>query len=165
MSAGAGFEASSGTPPSELVALSRMLRPFPVKKLRDVLYHVLATAHVLEQELHALEADPPLRAELWCFELNHFDEQLWSLTEYAIDAQAGLRRIYDTADADERRAIKAMTAILRGWGEEPPPEEPAPFREPQPCPACGGHGGTASDGDCDVCQGTGIDPDDPASPL
>jgi DnaJ-class molecular chaperone len=45
------------------------------------------------------------------------------------------------------------------------PREPEPFREPEPCPACGGSGGSVADGNCDLCSGTGIDPDDPASPL
>lgn len=43
--------------------------------------------------------------------------------------------------------------------------EPAPFREPWPCEQCGGHGGSESDGMCDACEGSGIDPEDPASPL
>jgi DnaJ-class molecular chaperone len=38
-------------------------------------------------------------------------------------------------------------------------------RLPEPCPACDGHGGSVSDGACLVCQGSGVDPDDPLSPL
>jgi hypothetical protein len=45
------------------------------------------------------------------------------------------------------------------------PREPEPFREPTPCTQCGGHGGSVSEGNCAHCQGTGIDPSDPASPL
>lgn len=50
---------------------------------------------------------------------------------------------------------------------EPPPDdrEPEPFREPVPCPVCGGSGGSVRDGACDACEGTGIDPDDPAFPA
>lgn len=37
--------------------------------------------------------------------------------------------------------------------------------EPEPCPACGGRGGSVSDGACVLCQGSGVDPDDPLSPI
>jgi hypothetical protein len=42
---------------------------------------------------------------------------------------------------------------------------PPHFREPEPCPACGGTGGSERDGACECCQGSAIDPDDPESPL
>jgi hypothetical protein len=57
--------------------------------------------------------------------------------------------------------------------DEPPPDdrEPEPFRQPEPCPACGGRG-VIGERDtfgnwepCDVCEGSAIDPDDPESPL
>jgi DnaJ-class molecular chaperone len=53
--------------------------------------------------------------------------------------------------------------------EQPPIDESQEWesfgRLPEPCPACSGQGGSVSDGVCVVCQGTGIDPDDPLSPL
>jgi len=53
--------------------------------------------------------------------------------------------------------------------EHPPPDESQEWesfgRLPDPCPACGGRGGSVSDGNCELCQGTGIDPEDPLSPI
>lgn len=151
---------SAGPTTEQLVLYSRMLRPFPVKKLGTILYHVLAVANSIERAMHALEADPPQIADNWCFEVQQLEDALWSLTEYAVDAQAALHQMYDSADADERRAMTAMVAIMRGLKDEP-----GPFRDPEPCPRCAGHGGSSSDGDCGYCSGTGVDPGDPASPL
>jgi DnaJ-class molecular chaperone len=53
--------------------------------------------------------------------------------------------------------------------EQPPPDPMQEWesfgRLPEPCPACGGRGGSVSDGACELCQGTGLDPEDPLSPL
>jgi hypothetical protein len=53
----------------------------------------------------------------------------------------------------------------------PSSEEPEEPPGPAPCPACGGRGVIGArdefgnwDG-CEMCEGTGIDPDDPRSPL
>jgi hypothetical protein len=129
---------------------------------------VQADACAIDRALSKLQIDPPALADAWCVELSYLDELLWSLTERCIAAQSDIHRIMDTADADEARALTAFVAIMRGLGrdeEPPPPDEPAPFREPTPCRACAGHGGSPSDGNCDECQGTGIDPSDPQSPL
>lgn len=147
---------STGPTTEQLVLYSRMLRPFPVKRLSSILYHVLAVANDIERAMHALEADPPQIADHWCFELQQVEDALWSLTEYSIEAQAALHGMYDTAEADERRAMTAMVAIMRGLRDEPGPKQ---------CAHCAGHGGSSSDGDCGYCSGTGIDPSDPASPL
>lgn len=47
----------------------------------------------------------------------------------------------------------------------PTPTHKDSDREPEPCRVCGGHGGSVSDGACDACEGTGIDPDDPEFPA
>ena len=39
------------------------------------------------------------------------------------------------------------------------------IERPPDCPRCGGHGGSTDEGDCATCQGSGVDPADPASPL
>jgi hypothetical protein len=53
--------------------------------------------------------------------------------------------------------------------EDPPPDPGQEWesfgRLPDPCPACGGRGGSVSDGACEVCQGSCIDPEDPLSPI
>jgi hypothetical protein len=152
--------------PAELLRrYSRLLRPFPVKRLADALWYVQADAHAIDHALIGVQLEPPALADEWCLELRAIDDMLWSLTQRCVDAQAELHRIMDGADADERRALTAFVAIMRGLGRDEPPDEPAPFREPVPCGACAGHGGSPSDGDCEKCQGTGIDPSDPQSPL
>lgn len=53
--------------------------------------------------------------------------------------------------------------------EHPPIDEGQQWesfgRLPDPCPLCAGAGGSVSDGACRLCQGSGIDPEDPLSPL
>jgi DnaJ-class molecular chaperone len=56
-----------------------------------------------------------------------------------------------------------------GIREQPPIDETQEWESfgkiPEPCPACGGAGGSVSDGACELCQGSGVDPEDPLSPI
>lgn len=166
---------SEGAPrpeaPADVLRYARMLRPFPIKALADLLYHVDAAAVSLAQHLNRLLIDPPREADLWVQALDQIDEQLWSLAEYADAARARLPGFVDRADAEGERAASALRAIMRDLSlhDVGPHLEPGvgPSSEagPMPCPHCGGHGGSVSDGHCDHCEGTGIDPEDPAFPA
>lgn len=64
-----------------------------------------------------------------------------------------------------------VSSVLSVGGDPPEPEWQSIDRDPDPCPACRGRG-TIGERDafgnwdvCLICEGTGIDPDDPESPL
>jgi hypothetical protein len=130
----------------------RMLRPFPTKRLSEVLYYVEADAWSLVQILRDLLIEPPQTAEPWCDALYASLDKLDSICERAIEARAQIERMLDTADADAERAAIAMRAIV------------SVISDPT-CPKCDGHGGDHDGGACELCQGTAIDPQHPSSPL
>jgi hypothetical protein len=163
---------SSWEPSSEWLRYGRMLRPFPTRRLVDALYHVESDAASLSAIVQNLLIEPPQTAAPWCEALYYALDCLDSLAERVQEARPALERMIDTADADAARAATAMRALTEmlpsDEGTERPPAsavEPAPSRDPQPCPACDGRGGSVSDGHCGLCEGTGIDPEDPLFPA
>lgn len=159
-------------PSADFMRYGRMLRPFPTRKLAEAVYFVETDAGVVSAIVRNLLIEPPQTAAPWCEALYHLLDVLDSIAERAVECRAVVERMIDTSDADAMRAAVALRALIEMVPEEPeieapplPVDEPAPFREPAPCPQCGGHGGSVSDGNCDMCSGTGIDPEDPASPL
>jgi hypothetical protein len=146
---------ASALPLSDVARYSRMLRPFPIKSLTELLYHVQTSAAQINQTLIALQIDPPREADTWAAALWQLDTTLWELIDYADRARVGLPEMVDRADVEGERAASALRVIVSGLGD----------RVPKPCPACGGHGGNRADGACPTCQGSAIDPSDPASPL
>lgn len=178
---------------SDLMRYVRLVRPFPIKALSDALYGVISTATLLQHLLTNTQIGQPTTADQWCEVIDHMQTTLWDLSERCKWADDKLNLLHDTADVYEARGHSAVLAImdsLRDGGglamagdpdlpvvagddhaadlvaEEPPPLDHEPiFQEPADCRDCGGHGGSVSDGQCVRCQGSGIDPDDPASPL
>lgn len=136
---------------SEVQRYGRMLRPFPTRRLTEVLYYVEAESAALTCVLRNLLIEPPQTAEPWCDALYQILDTLDRICERTMEARPQIERMVDTADADAERAAAAMRAILTAL---------AP-----PCPKCAGHGGSAAEGACELCQGTAIDPQAPASPL
>ena len=140
-------------PVGEVQRYGRMLRPFPTRRLTEVLYHVEADSDSLIRIVRNLLVDPPQTADTWCEALYHLLDVLDSICERAIEARPHIERMIDTADADAERAAIAMRAIV------------SVIEGPAPCPTCGGTGGDHDGGHCGLCQGTAIDPNDPLSPL
>jgi hypothetical protein len=95
---------------------ARLMRPFPVKRLTDALYHVQADAGQIAAVLVAVQTDPPRTPEAWVTELEHLLALLASLELRCRDAVPALEVLADQADADFERAVSAMLAILRGLG-------------------------------------------------
>lgn len=139
-------------PVAELNRYGRMLRPFPTRRLTEVLYYLEAEADAITRVLRNLLIEPPQTAEPWCEALYYLLDCLDGICDRAMAARPEIERMLDTADADAARAEVAIRALLA-------------LRAPDPCPACAGHGGSPDSGHCETCQGTGIDPADPASPL
>jgi hypothetical protein len=129
-----------------------MLRPFPTRRLGDALYYVQAYAAALNQALLGVLLDPPRDADRWTEALYHLLDTLDGIAERAVEAKPSIEAMIERADADAARAAVALRALTHS-------------DQPAPCPQCDGHGGSPSEGHCGTCAGTGIDPQDPASPL
>lgn len=104
-------------PYSKEVQYARLMRPFPYKRLADALYHVSASAHLLDKELFKILTDPPTTPEAWCQALQRVDGLLMSLMDDAGEAREPIRGMYDAADSDFEVAVKAIQAIGRGLAE------------------------------------------------
>lgn len=106
---------------TQAVRYSRLIRPFPVKKLADALYHVEADAASISDTLQALYRDPPLTADDWVATLDRLDMLLRSLQARCGDAIPVLGDLVDRAEGDHERGVRALAAILKNM----PREEPA----------------------------------------
>lgn len=91
-----------------------MLRPFPVKRLHDLLYHVVADVAAIERVLGALLLEPPSRIEQWTWALDQIETALWSIEQRACDVRPEVDAMHDTADAEAARAQLAMRWIMSG---------------------------------------------------
>jgi hypothetical protein len=98
---------------------SRLLRPFPVRRLHDrVLYQVLAEANTLRQQAEALLIDPPVAPEDWRDALWRIGMSLETLADVCDAAAPRVLEMVEQADADYARALDAMVCILRGVGAD-----------------------------------------------
>lgn len=97
--------------------LSRLVRPFPVKRLADALYHVEADAADIHNRLQRMQVDPPRLSDDWTGELYALAAVLRSLQARVEDALPALALMVDQADGDEQRALDAL---LKVWETIPP---------------------------------------------
>jgi hypothetical protein len=94
---------------------SRLLRPFPVRRLHDrVLYQVLAEGNDLSRQVRALLIEPPATADEWRDALWRIGMSLETLADACDAAGSGVLELVDSADADHARAVEAMVCVLRG---------------------------------------------------
>jgi hypothetical protein len=110
---------------SAAVQYGRTIKPFPTKRLDELLYHVVADAMSVEGELRAILRDPPTLPEDWCQALQRVQGLLWSLEERIQDARPQLDDMHSDAERAYSVAVDAMLAMLRGLqatGEPDPPE-------------------------------------------
>lgn len=99
--------------------LSRLVRPFDLKRLAEALYFVEADAADIRQRLQRMLIDPPRRAEDFVFELEGLETSLISLSARCGDAVPVLRGMVDRADGDERRALDALLKVWETIPAEP----------------------------------------------
>jgi hypothetical protein len=165
---------AKGQPANELMRYARLVRPFPLRAMSDALYHVNACGSVLNHLHNNALLAQPTTADLWFETLEHMLDVLDDMAERIDEAKTKLIDIQDRADVDEARGISAVQAIMHGlvqMGEIEQPPMPADedersfAKDPEPCPRCDGSGSDGEGGACLLCQGSAIDPDDPASPL
>lgn len=109
----------------KFVEHSRLLRPFPLKRLADTLYHVQSEAQDINHTLLRLQADPPRLADDWVDELERLNVSLASLEARCADARPTLGVMVDQADGDFRRAVSGLVAMIRGLQAQEPPSQAA----------------------------------------
>lgn len=106
---------------AEAVQYARLLRPFSVKKMDTALFHVEASAALINNLKMALLVDPPVDAPTWSHELGRLKVELEILAEQCEEAWHLLGDLERTAEADYSRAIDAMTKVLQGISATTPP--------------------------------------------
>lgn len=104
---------------------ARLIKPFPTRRLPEVLYHVSTESSSIDNAVIRLQINPPTDPGEWRFELDALDTALRSLSARCGDALPALEEMARTADADFSRAVSAMLAVIRGIGEDEAPIEAA----------------------------------------
>lgn len=106
---------------SEAVQYARLLRPFSIKRMDSALFHVEASAALINKRKLAMLVDPPVDAPTWAGELERLQGDLEVLAEQCEEAWEKLGLLIRSAPADYERAIDAMTKILHGINATTPP--------------------------------------------
>jgi hypothetical protein len=78
------------------------------------LYHVEASAALINKRKLALLIEPPVDAALWANELERIQVDLEILADQCREAHTKLGLLIRSAPADYERAIDAMTRVLQG---------------------------------------------------
>jgi hypothetical protein len=102
---------------SQAVGYARLLRPFPTKRLADVLYRVDQDGAQLHNEMLKVLADPPGVPEAWCQVLQRLQGLLWEMEDEAREARAVLDEMYLDADRAFDVSVRAMECVLAGMRE------------------------------------------------
>lgn len=107
---------------SAAVRYARTIRPFPVKRLADVTYYVMADGNAIWHRVTNLMIDQPGTPEVWYQQLQLLLGELLSLRDRIDELMPQLTAMQDSADRDYEVAVSAMEMILRGLqviGEPP----------------------------------------------
>jgi hypothetical protein len=109
--------------PTQAIQASRLLRPYPVRRLTEALHHVEQTSGTISQNRLRLMVDTPVSPDEWAGYLAEIQDMLETLAEQCGDAWERLQRMIDSAPADHRRALDALVLILRGLSAPQEAEE------------------------------------------
>lgn len=99
-------------------AYSKLVRPFPVRKLHDTLYQALTQAESIRNAADMLLMDPPVTVEDWTDRLYEIVNWLDTLTEVCEVTAPKVERLIEQAPGDHRRAMAALVAMVRGLQQE-----------------------------------------------
>jgi hypothetical protein len=118
-SAGRQLAVPTHGPRSDLDRYVRMIRPFPTRRLAEIVYHVEADASMVHRLVLNAQVQPPVTADTWSETLLHLLDVLWSLDLRIKDAVPMIETLLDQADTDFERSVSAVTALMRGlaYGE------------------------------------------------
>lgn len=111
---GSGDRPCPGSEPGREVRYARLVRPFPVRRLPDVLYHVLADSHAIEQAVQRLLVTPPASPEDWDREMQGIANSLWSLAGRCDDAGPQIEELAEQGEHSYETAVNAVAAMFRG---------------------------------------------------
>jgi hypothetical protein len=109
---------------SAAVQYGRMIRPFPVRRLSDLTYHVMADGNAIWQRVTRMMIENTSDPTTWARDLQSLIGELYSLQDRCGELIPQLMAMQDGADRDYEVAVRAMESILRGLqvaGEPPGP--------------------------------------------
>jgi hypothetical protein len=108
------LDAPRSEPPSEVMAYVRMVRPFPTRRLGEVLHQVLGTAALIDKLVVNAQIEPPRTADLWTETLFHIGDELALLKDMIDEVFGPLTQMIDEADFHYERSLSAVRALLIG---------------------------------------------------
>lgn len=107
---------------SAAVQYGTMIRPFPMRRLSDLTYHVMADGNSIWQRVTRMLIENTSDPTTWARDLQSLIGELYSLQDRCGELIPQLMAMQDSADRDYAVAVKAMETILRGLqatGEPP----------------------------------------------
>lgn len=108
------LDAPRSEPSSETLAYVRMIKPFPTRRLGEVLHQVLGTAALIDKLVVNAQIEPPRSADLWTETLFHIGDELELLQTLIDEAFPRLIQMIDEADHQYERSLSAVRALLAG---------------------------------------------------
>jgi hypothetical protein len=112
------LEVQMATVDEQFIAHSRLVRPFPTRKLRDSLYQTLAGAASIQHRADMLLMDPPISVNEWTSALHEIGCALETLADACDEALPKIARLVEQAPGDHRRGLDALIALVRGLQAE-----------------------------------------------
>lgn len=93
---------------------SRLIRPFPVKRLADVLHQATSYAADIQSRVTVMQFDAPRDPEMWQATLQEIGAALESLADACDEAVPLVEALIRQAPQDYRRAVDGLVATIRG---------------------------------------------------
>jgi pyruvate/2-oxoacid:ferredoxin oxidoreductase alpha subunit len=100
------------------MAYVRMIRPFPTRRLGEVLHQVSGTMALVDRLVSNSQLEPPRTADLWTETLFHIIDELDLMHDLIEEAMPRLVQMVDEADRHYERSLSAVRALLTGAGDE-----------------------------------------------
>ena len=96
------------------MAYVRMIKPFPTRRLNEVMHQVLGTAGLIDKLVTNAQIEPPRTADLWLETLFHIGDELDLLKDLIDEVFPRLTQMIDEADFQYERSLSAVRALLAG---------------------------------------------------
>jgi hypothetical protein len=96
------------------MAYVRMIRPFPTRRLNEVLHQVLGTAALVDKLATNAQIEPPRTADVWVETLCHIGDELDLMHDLIEEVLPRLTVMIDEADFLYERSLSAVRALLIG---------------------------------------------------
>jgi hypothetical protein len=108
------LDAPRSEPSSETMAYVRMIRPFPTRRLAEVLHQVLGTAALIDKLVVNAQIEPPRSPDVWTETLSHILTELDLMHDIIEEAVPQITVMVDEADHVYERSLSAVRALLAG---------------------------------------------------